>query len=63
LKAFEKIFLQPGEHKTVSLKLKVADMAFYNDKINSWVVEPGEFVLHVGTSSRDIISDLPVMVK
>jgi beta-glucosidase len=63
LKAFEKIFLLPGEQKTVSLKIKVADMAFYSEKTRNWVVEPGEFVLHIGTSVKDIISILPVIVK
>ena len=63
LKAFEKIFLQAGEQKVVSLKVKVPDMAFYSEKTNGWVVEPGEFVLHVGTSVDDITSVLPVMLK
>ena len=63
LKAFEKVFLQSGEKKTITLKLKVQDMAFYNEKTSSWVVEPSEFVLHVGTSVNDIHSSLPIMVN
>jgi beta-glucosidase len=63
LKAFKKVFLKAGEKKTISLKVKVQDMAFYNEKIRNWVVEPGEFVLYVGTSVKDIQSKLPIVVK
>lgn len=63
LKAFQKVFLQAGEQKNVTLKVKVQDMAFYSEKASNWVVEPGEFVLHIGTSVKDIKSSLSVMVK
>jgi beta-glucosidase len=31
LKAFEKIFLKPGETKTVTMQVQVADLAFYDE--------------------------------
>ena len=31
LKAFEKVFLQPGESKTVEMNIKVSDLAFYDE--------------------------------
>ena len=62
LRAFRKVFVKAGEQKNVKLELKVQDMAFYNEKSSKWVVEPGEFVLHVGTSVRDIRTSLPIMV-
>jgi beta-glucosidase len=63
LKAFQKVFLQAGEQKNVTLKVKVQDMAFYSEKSSKWVIEPGEFVLHIGTSVKDIKSSLSIMVK
>jgi len=63
LKAFQKVFLQAGEQKNVTLKVKVQDMAFYSEKSSNWVVEPGEFILHVGTSVKDIKSRLSVTIK
>ncbi|WP_343672319.1 glycoside hydrolase family 3 C-terminal domain-containing protein [Chitinophaga sp.] len=54
LKAFEKIFLHPGETKTVELMVKVADLAFYDETKKAWNVEPGEFVLQIGNSSGNI---------
>jgi len=52
LKGFQKISLQPGETKTVSLAIMPDSLAFYDVKLK-YVVEPGEFEIMVGNSSRD----------
>jgi beta-glucosidase len=52
LKSFRKIFLQPGETKTVALNITPDSLAFYNLKMKR-VVELGEFEVMVGSSSRD----------
>ncbi|HEU5124245.1 MAG TPA: glycoside hydrolase family 3 N-terminal domain-containing protein [Verrucomicrobiae bacterium] len=52
LKGFKKIELQPGETQTVALEITPASLAFYDVKMN-YVVEPGDFEIMVGTSSRD----------
>lgn len=54
LKAFQKVFLQPGEAKTVTLTLDKRSFAFFSEQQNDWVVEPGKFDLLIGSSSRDI---------
>jgi beta-glucosidase len=63
LKAFEKVFLQPGETKTVDLKIKVGDLAFYDETKKLWKVEAGEFVLQLGNSSRHISKTVKISVK
>jgi beta-glucosidase len=63
LKAFKKVFLQPGETKTVELDVKVRDLAFYDETKKSWNVEAGEFVLQLGKSSRDISKTVKILVK
>jgi beta-glucosidase len=52
LKGFQKIALRPGETKTVSLEITPESLAFYDVKMK-YVVEPGEFEIMVGNSSRD----------
>jgi beta-xylosidase len=52
LKGFEKISLQAGEPKTVALEITPESLAFYDIKMK-YVVEPGEFEIMVGNSSRD----------
>jgi beta-glucosidase len=54
LKAFSKVFLNPGEIKTVEMILNQDAFQFYDDTKKQWVMEPGKFTLLVGTSSRDI---------
>jgi len=54
LKGFEKIFLLPGETKTVVFRLDDSAFAFWSPKTKSWTVEPGEFDIHIGASSEDI---------
>jgi len=54
LKRFEKVSLRPNETKTVIFELKKEDLSFYDEAVNSWVVETGAFNILVGSSSRDI---------
>lgn len=54
LKAFEKVMLQPGQQKTVTLTLNEEAFQYYNDNLNKWVLEPGAFDVLVGGSSRDV---------
>ena len=52
LKGFQKISLQPGETQTVALEITPESLAFYDINMK-YVVEPGEFEIMVGNSSRD----------
>ena len=52
LKAFQKVWLEAGEEKTVTLEITAESLAFYDINME-YVVEPGDFALMVGTSSRD----------
>jgi beta-glucosidase len=55
LKGFQKVTLPPGEKKTVTFDITPDLLAFYDVNMK-YVVEPGEFFIMVGNSSRD--SDL-----
>lgn len=52
LKGFEKVYLEPGESTTVSFEIGQEQLEFLGPDM-TWIVEPGEFVIMVGTSSRD----------
>lgn len=52
LKGFQRITLAPGETKTIALEITPEHLAFYNIDME-YVVEPGEFEIMVGNSSRD----------
>jgi len=52
LKGFQKVTLRPGETKTVIFDITPDLLAFY-DVSMKYVIEPGEFFIMVGDSSRD----------
>jgi beta-glucosidase len=54
LKGFARVFLKPGEVKTVTLPLKAAALAYWDAARHSFVVERDRVELLAGTSSADI---------
>ena len=60
LKAFEKVFLQPGEERLVSLDVKVADLAFYDESKHDWNIDAGDVILQLGNSSGNISRTLRI---
>ena len=53
LKAFERITLEPGETRTVTLHLDYDDLAIVDANMK-WTVEPGTYHALIGPSSKDI---------
>ena len=54
LKGFDKVFLNPGEEKTVEFILDKRAFAYWNETIHNWHVETGSYRVEVGHSSRDM---------
>jgi len=54
LKGFEKVMLKPGQSKAVKIEFNERSFAFYDPNQKKWIVEPGQFKVLVGSSSRDI---------
>lgn len=63
LKGFARVFLQPGETKTVAVSLGADAFAFYDPAKKAWVAEAGEFRVRVGSSSRLIRFEAPFTLK
>ena len=51
LKGFKKVSINPGETKTVEIEVRTKDLAYYDIKDKTWVVEPIEHLVYVGSSS------------
>ena len=54
LKAFGKVFLRPGESKTVQMKAKVADLMVWDLGAKKWALPSGEHAFQAGDSSRHL---------
>ena len=55
LKAFTKVFLQPGESKEVTLTLTEESFGYYDENRACFVAESGVYVLGVGDASDNIM--------
>lgn len=54
LKGYEKVSLDPGETKTVTMTLDKRSFAWYSTKLHDWYAASGEYEILIGASSRDI---------
>lgn len=51
LRGYEKVFVNPGETKTVTIDLPAQAFAFYDVEKKDFTVEAGSFVIYVGNAS------------
>lgn len=54
LKGFKRVSIKSGESKVVKFQVDKSALSFFDEKKNSWVAEPGEFEVLIGSSSKDI---------
>lgn len=54
LKGFDRVELQPGESKNVTVTLHRRALAYWSVKTHGWKVDPGKFVVYVGDSSEHV---------
>ena len=58
LKGFEKVWLEPGQTKTVEFEIDRDALSFYDEATHSWVAEKGEFEAKICASSDDVRSSV-----
>ncbi|MBR3454349.1 MAG: glycoside hydrolase family 3 C-terminal domain-containing protein [Bacteroidaceae bacterium] len=63
LKAFRKVFLQPGEQKDVVLTLDQRSLSFYDDLTQQWTAEAGDFEALIGFAADDIVKKVKFRLK
>ncbi len=54
LKGFDRVELAPGEAADLTFGLGDDAFSYYDPDQKGWVLEPGTFTVHAGSSSRDI---------
>lgn len=63
LKGFKKVFVQSNSSEPVEISIPIREFAYYNVDKMEWDVEPGEYLIHVGNSSRNIFGTISIMVE
>jgi len=54
LRAFQKVFLEAGESRVISMELPVYDLRFYLIKEKRWVLESGEYEFRICSDSETV---------
>ena len=63
LKGFEKVFLQPGETRTLTFTVKEEDLQYFDADAHAWVAEPGTFTARLGFSAGNIAAEEKFTLK
>ncbi|MER7447607.1 glycoside hydrolase family 3 C-terminal domain-containing protein [Microbacterium sp. NPDC097977] len=63
LKAFSSVAIAAGQTAAVELVVPRADLAYWDVRVDRWIVEPGTYRIEVAASSRDIRSSTTVEVE
>lgn len=62
LKSFRKVSLGASERQVIVFDVDKSMLSFWDDKQHAWVTNPGEYTILLGTSSADIVAELPIQV-
>lgn len=54
LKAFASVLIEPGETVQVELRLRRSELAYWDTRVDRWIVESGDYAIDLGSSSRDL---------
>ena len=63
LKAFQKVFLQPGETRDVTMTIGRDALSYYDEATHRWKADPGKFDTLVGTASDQIAGKFEFELK
>ncbi len=63
LKAFQKVFLQPGETREVTLTIGTDALSFYDADAHQWRAEAGDFDALIGTASDQLTQRIRFTLK
>ena len=63
LKGFHRVTVKPGETKRITFALRVADLKYWDEPSNSWIIESGPVDIMVGGSSDNLPLKDTLIVK
>ncbi|WGT47498.1 glycoside hydrolase family 3 C-terminal domain-containing protein [Tessaracoccus lacteus] len=63
LAGFASVELAPGQSRSVTVRVERRDLAYWDVRVDRWVVEPGAYTFEVGASSRDLCGSVAVALE
>jgi beta-glucosidase len=63
LRAFGRLALAAHARGTITLRVPVAELAYWDESTRAWTVEPGEYTIWAGSSSRALPLEATLRVR
>jgi beta-glucosidase len=63
LKGFQKVMVKKGENTTFQITIDVKNLSFYDESINDWNLEKGEYWIFIGNASNNISKKIKITVN
>lgn len=63
LHAFIKVYLAAGQTESIKLSFNRKDLSYFNVIKNDWILEEGEYIIEIGSSSKDIRLNKSIFVE
>lgn len=63
LKGFQKVHLSQGETGQVEISIAIDDLAFFNENIDDWEIEKGDYIVYAGNASDRIFKKIKILVE
>ncbi|TYP98184.1 beta-glucosidase [Tenacibaculum adriaticum] len=62
LKGFKKVHVNKEQSSSVSIKIPVSSLTFYDETISDWNLEKGEYIVYVGNTSNNISKKINITI-
>lgn len=62
LKGVKKISLPAGANTRFEISFDIEELGFYDSENHGWKLNPGEYIISIGTSSRDILHEVTIKI-
>ncbi len=63
LRAFEKVRLDAGESRTITLAFALRDLSYWDVREHEWVLENGDYAVLIAASAADVRLEAPLTVS
>jgi len=63
LKAFQKVYLQPGETRNVTLTIGKDALSYYDEMSGQWRADAGKYEAQIGTASNKLSTNYTFRLK
>ncbi len=63
LKGYNKLSVKPGKSVMGTISINIEDLSYYNEEIDDWDLEKGEYTLYIGNASDNIINEVQFTVQ